>query len=140
MTRKQTFLGLGLLLLVCLAIGVAWTLRTEPPTANPWWAGKDAKVRIEVWEPGKEMATFAATFPKGTVDAMVALGMKAKIEVGHYDVDMREHWRKVQSLPPGEKLTIPDDEATIYIWIETPDMKAPPVRPGAAESTATFGT
>ena len=132
MSRKQTILAVGLFAFVCLAIGIIWTLRTEPPSANPWWAGKDAKVRVEVWEPGKEMATVAMTLPKKTVDTMVALNVKATIEMGHHEVDIREHWRHIQALPRGEKLTIRDKEATIFVWIETPDMKADSARAAGA--------
>lgn len=139
MSRKQTILGLAVLFLACLAIGVIWTLRTEPPSQNPWWAGKEAKVRMEVWEPGKDMATFGMTLPKKTVDGMVALGLKAVVQVGHYDVDFRKHWRAVQALPPGEKYKLSENDADIYIWIETPDVKPAPVVPGAAaaESSGT---
>jgi hypothetical protein len=122
-TRRQTILGLSIFAFLCLAAGIIWTLRTEPPSAHPWWAGKEAKVRIEVWEPGKDMPTVGMTLPKRTVDTMVALGMKGKIQAGHHSLDLREHWRKIQALPPGEKLKIEDYEATMYVWIETPDMK-----------------
>ena len=125
MTRRQTILALSIFFFVCLLIGVIWTLRTEPPSAHPWWAGKEAKVRIEVWEPGKDMPTVGMTLPKRTVDTMVALGMKGKIQAGRHSLDLREHWRKIQALPPGEKFKIEDYEATIYVWIETPDMKPP---------------
>lgn len=135
MTRRQTILGVTVFFLACLAIGVIWTLRTEPPSANPWWAGKDAKVRIEVWEPGRDMATVGMTFPKKNVDAMVALGVKAKIEVGRHHLDIRDHWRQVQSLPPGERLVLHEDDATIYVWIETPDMKPPPLGPAPQDTT-----
>lgn len=139
MTRRQTILGVTLFFLACLGIGIIWTLRTEPPSGTPWWAGKDAKVRIEVWEPGKDMATVGMTFPKKSVDAMVALGMKARIEVGDYDLDIRRHWKQVQALPPGERLTLRENDATIYVWIETADVKPPPIAPPtvAAESTGT---
>lgn len=134
MTRKQTILGVTALFLVCLGIGVLWTLRTQPPSVNPWWAGKDAKVRMEVWEPGKDMATFGMTLPKKTVDGMVALGMKATVKVGDYDLDFRRYWKQIQALPPGEKLTLHDRSSTMYVWIETPDVKAPPVVPAPADS------
>lgn len=140
MTRRQTILGVSILAAVCLAIGILWTLRTEPPSANPWWAGKEAKVRMEVWEPGKDMATFGMTLSKKSVDGMVALGLKTVVQVGHYDIDFRRYWRQVQALPPGERLKVPtDDGSTTYVWIETPDVKAPPLHPAAAaaESTGT---
>jgi hypothetical protein len=135
-TRNQTILGVTLLFLACLGLGVIWTLRTEPPSAHPWWAGKDAKVRVEAWEPGKDMATFAMTMPKKTIDTMMALGMKAKMQVGSYDLNLRDYWRQIQALPPGQRLTLHDQGATIYVWIETPDVKPPPVVPAVAESTA----
>ena len=128
MTRKQTLLGVGILAAVCLAIGIVWTLRTAPPSANPWWAGKDAKVRVEVWEPGKDMATVGMTLPKKTVDTMVAFGMKATISAGDHKLDLRDHWKQVQALPKGEKLVIHDREGTLYVWIETPDMRADSTR------------
>lgn len=136
MTRRQTILGVTVLFLACLAIGVIWTLRTEPPSANPWWAGKNATVRIEVWKPGHDMATFGMTLPKKNVDTMVALGMKAKIEVGDYDLDLRRHWKEVQAIPPGERYVLREGEATIYVWIETPDVKLPPITPAPADTIA----
>jgi len=136
MTRRQTALGLSLFFLACLAIGIIWTMRTEPPIAHPWWRGKDAKVRVEVWEPGKDMATVGMTLPKRTVDTMVGLGMKAKIEVGNYDVDLRHYWKQVQALPAGERLKIEDQGATIYVWIETADVKPAPLPPLSADSAA----
>lgn len=137
MTRRQTIVGIAIFSLACLALGVIWTLRTEPPSAHPWWAGKDPKVRVEVWEPGKDMATVGMTLPKKSVDTMVALGMKAKIQVGDHSLDLRQHWKRIQALPRGQKLTLEDDGATMYIWIETSDMKPPPdstARSGAAGS------
>lgn len=125
MTRRQTILALSIFFFACLAIGVIWTLRTEPPSAHPWWAGKEAKVRIEVWEPGKDIPTVGMTLPKRTVDTMVALGMKGKIQAGNHSLDLREHWKQIQSLPPGEKFKITDYEATMFVWIETPDVKPP---------------
>jgi len=134
-TRKQTILGVALLFLACLAIGVVWTLRTEPPSANPWWAGKDAKVRMEVWEPGKDMATFAMTLPKSAVDGMVALGMRTVVQIGHYDMDFRHYWREIQALPPGQRLHLAtEDGSTTYVWIETPDVKLPPIRSASVDS------
>jgi hypothetical protein len=140
-TRKQTILGVTLFSLACLAIGVIWTLRTEPPSAHPWWAGKDAKVRMEVWEPGKDMATFGMTLPKKSVDGMVALGLKTVVRVGNYDMDFRRYWKQVQALPPGEKLRLPtEDGSTTYVWIETPDVKPPAVRQPAAAPPESVGT
>ena len=50
MTRKQTIILVSLLAFVSLAIGVIWTLRTDPPSHRTWWAGKNPYVRVEVWE------------------------------------------------------------------------------------------
>ena len=66
---------------------------------------------------------------------MVAIGMRAQIKVGDYSVDLRHHWRQVQALPPGERLTLEQDGATMYVWIETPDVKPPPIVPQAAADT-----
>jgi hypothetical protein len=140
MTRKQTILGIAILSAACLAIGIIWTIRTEPPSGHPWWAGKDAKVRMEVWEPGKDMATVAMTLPKKTVDTMVALGMKAKMQVGEHELDIRRYWKRIQALPPGEKLRLEDEDGTLYVWIETPDVKAPPVTPIPTDSARAVGT
>ena len=136
MTRRQTILALSIFAFACLAIGVIWTLRTEPPSGHPWWAGKEAKVRFEVWEPGKDMPTVGMTLPKRTVDTMVALGMKGKIQAGNHSLDLREHWKQIQALPPGQKLRIEDDEATIYVWIETPDVKPPAGTPSDTAATS----
>jgi hypothetical protein len=122
-TRRQTIIGVSVFALLCLAIGIVWTLRTEPPSAHPWWAGKEAKVKIEVWEPGKDMPTVAMTLPKRTIDTMIALGMRSRIEVGHQSLDFRKYWRQIQSQPPGAKTQIQEEEATILVWIETPDSK-----------------
>jgi hypothetical protein len=140
-TRRQTILAVSIFAFLCLAAGIIWTLRTEPPSAHPWWAGKDAKVRIEVWEPGKDMPTVGMTLPKRTVDTMVALGMKGKIQAGNHSLDLREHWKRIQALPPGEKLKIEDNEATMYVWIETPDSKPPSGIPpdSVSDSTAVSG-
>ena len=129
MTRRQTIVGITIFSVVCLAIGVIWTLRTQPPSGSPWWAGKDPKVRFEVWEPGKDMATVGMTLPKKSVDTMVALGMKAKIQVGDYSLDIQQHWKRIQALPPGQRLALQDDGATLYAWIETSDVKPAPVTP-----------
>lgn len=135
MTRKQTIIGVAAFSLICLGIGIIWTLRTEPPPGNPWWAGKPAKVRVEVWEPGRTMATVGMTLPKKSVDTMMALGVRSTIEVGHRELDFRKHWREVQSLPPGERMKLRDGDATIYVWIETDDVKPPPITPEAVDST-----
>jgi hypothetical protein len=130
LSRKKTILVVSLFALSCLAIGTIWTLRTEPPSLNPWWAGKDAKVRIEVWEEGKDMATVAMTLNKRTLDAMVAFGMSPTFEIDDGDkFQLKRVWKQVQSLPPGKRLQLREDEATIYIWIEAKGIKPPAIAP-----------
>ena len=116
--NRKFWLGVALLLLICLAIGIYWTARLDIPNPKPWWYGKDAVVRIEVWEPGKDMATFGMTMPKKTLDAMYGLRMKSTIEVDGNDIDLRSVWKDLQRLPRGEKLRFTEDENTIVMWIE----------------------
>src|SRR3989442_957133 len=61
---RRTVIWLGALVVVSLAIGVFWTIRLAPPSPSPWWWGKDPEFHVEVWEPGKELATVAMTVPK----------------------------------------------------------------------------
>ena len=117
MSRKF-WLGVGLLLLVCVLIGVYWTWRLDIPSPRPWWYGKDAVVRVEVWEPGKDMATFAMTMPKKTLDTMFGLGLKSSIEVEGRKIDLRSFWRDLQRLPKGEKLRFTEDGSLMVVWIE----------------------
>ena len=117
--RRNIFLLLGALLLLCLAIGMIWTARLDIPSPKPWWYGKPVIVRIEVWEPGNEMATFAMSMPKWSLDAMYALRLKGEIELNDdRKVDLRGIWKQLQRLPKGQKLKITDREATVYFSIE----------------------
>ena len=117
--RRNIFVLLGGLLLVCLAIGMIWTARLDIPSPKPWWYGKPVVVRIEVWEPGNEMATFAMSMPKWSLDAMYALRLKGEIELNDdRKVDLRGIWKQLQRLPKGQKLKITDREATVYFSIE----------------------
>lgn len=128
MSRKQTVLLVSLFALTCLAIGVVWTLRVDPPSLNPWWAGKNTRVRVEVWERGKDLATVGMTFKKKTLDAMIAFGMSPTIDV---DDDEKFHfkrvWKELQALPPRQRLVMRENDATVYMWIETDDVKPPPL-------------
>ena len=117
MTRKF-WLGVGLLLLISLVIGLYWTARLDIPNPKPWWYGKDTVVRVEVWEPGKDMATFAMTMPKKTLDAMYGLGMKSSIDVDGQDIDLRSIWKDLQRLPKGEKLRFAEEGNVVVMWIE----------------------
>ena len=117
--RRNIFVLLGGLLLFCLAIGIVWTARLDIPSPKPWWYGKPVVVRVEVWEPGHEMATFAMSMPKGPLDAMYALGIKTKIESDHgRDIDLRRIWKRLQRLPKGERLEVAEEGATVYFSIE----------------------
>jgi hypothetical protein len=121
MTRKfwiALLVGLGL----CLAVGIIWTIRLDVPSPTPWWYGKKAVVRVEVWEPGRDMATFAMTMPKGPLDAFYALGLKGTIDLDNgREVELNRVWKRLQRLPRGERLTFEEDDATISLWIEVPN-------------------
>jgi hypothetical protein len=124
---RKFWLAIVLGALVCLAIGVIWTIRLDVPSPQPWWYGKKVVVRVEVWEPGKDMATFAMTMPKGTLDAMYALGLKGDIEIDHgREIELKGIWKRLQRLPRGEKLTLEQNGATATIWIEEPNGERTP--------------
>jgi hypothetical protein len=138
MPRKA---GLWLLILavVSLAIGVVYTMRTAPPSPKPWWWTKNADFHVEVWEAGKEDATVAMTMPKKTVDALVAFGLKSSVSAGHHKVYLGEVRSQVERLPRGEWLTLHDNEATIYVWLDTKDSGTP-VRPPKPYGTGADST
>ena len=117
--QRKFWIALALGLLVCLGIGFYWTARLDIPSPRPWWYGKDAVVRVEVWEPGKDMATFAMTMPKKTLDTMHALGLKSTIglDSGH-TLKIQDLWGRIQRLPRGQRLHISEHDADLYIWIE----------------------
>lgn len=143
---RKFWLGVGLLLLICLAIGIYWTKRLDIPNPRPWWYGKDAVVRMEVWEPGKDMATFAMTMPKKTLDTMYALGVKSTIEVEGRHIQLRSIWKDLQRLPKGEKLRFTEEGSVMVMWIEerggggaSDPGGAPPTDPPAPADTAGAG-
>ena len=120
--RWKSLLVIALGIVICLAIGFIWTIRLDVPSPQPWWYGKKAVVHVEVWEPGKDMATIAMTLPKGPLDAMYALGLKGSIDINDgRAIELKEVWKRLQRLPRGEKLTIEQDGATATMWIETQD-------------------
>ena len=136
--RRNVFLLLGLLLLISLAIGIAWTARLDIPNPKPWWYGKPVVVRAEVWEPGRDMATFAMSIPKGPLDTMYALGIKATIELDHHrEIQLRRVWKDLQRLPKGERLKLEEEGATVYFWIE--EKGAAGSAAGAAEPDSGTG-
>jgi hypothetical protein len=123
--QRKFWIALALGLLVCLGIGYYWTARLDIPSPKPWWYGKDTVVRVEVWEPGKDMATFAMTMPKKTLDTMHALSLKSTIELdsGH-TLKIHDLWAQIQRLPYGQRLHISEHDADVYIWIEEKGAKA----------------
>jgi len=118
MPSRRAGLWIMALVVVSLAIGVFWTIRTAPPSPTPWWWGKDPDFHIEVWEPGKEMATVAMTMPKKTVDTMFAFGLKSSVSAGRHKVYLNEIRSQVERLPRGQRLTIHQDSATVYVWLD----------------------
>ncbi len=124
---RKFWLAIVLGALVCLAIGVIWTIRLDVPNPQPWWYGKKVVVRLEVWEPGKDMATFAMTMPKGPLDAMYVLGLKGNININHgRGIELKGIWKRLQRLPRGEKLTLEQEGATVTMWIEEPNEERAP--------------
>ena len=116
--RRSAAIWIGALVVVSLAIGVFWTIRTAPPSPAPWWVGKDTDFHVEIYEPGKSIATVAMTMPKRTVDAMYAFGMKSVISTDHHKVYLNQIRNQVERLPQGQKLTLHEDGATIYVWLD----------------------
>jgi hypothetical protein len=117
--RRKFWIAIAVGALLCLALGVIWSIRLDVPSPTPWWYGKKAVVHLEVWEPGKDMATFAMTLPKGPLDAMYALGFKASIDLdGGRKVELKRVWKQLQRLPRGEKLSFEEEGARVDIWID----------------------
>ena len=137
---RKFWLGVGLLLLICLAIGIYWTNRLDIPNPKPWWYGKDVVVRMEVWEPGRDMATFGMTMPKKTLDAMYAMGVKSTIDVDGRDIHLRTIWKDLQRLPKGEKLRVTEEDAVMVIWIEERGAGIPSAPPDSPAEADTLGT
>jgi len=118
---KRFWIAVAAGAVLCLAAGIIWTIRLDVPSPTPWWYGKKAVVRAEVWEPGRDMATFAMTMPKGPLDAFYALGLKGSIDLDDgREIELNRVWKRLQRLPRGEKLTFEEDGASIYLWIEAP--------------------
>ena len=117
--NRKFWIALALGLLVCLGIGFLWTARLDIPNPKPWWYGKDTVVRVEVWEPGKDMATVAVTMPKKALDIMHALNFKSEIGLAHdYSININDLWGQIQRLPKGERLHMAEEKADVYVWIE----------------------
>jgi hypothetical protein len=118
MSRAARLLLLGAFVLALL-ISLFFYQRINAPKGGGWWAGKNAVVRIQFWEPGKDMPTVSMTLPKKTLDRMVAIGIPSEISVGdRRDIDFRTFWQDLQRLPRGEKLRFEESDGTVLIWIE----------------------
>jgi len=136
--NRKFWIALALGLLICLGIGYWWTARLEIPNPKPWWYGKSAVVRVQVWEPGKDMATVSMTMPKKAVDWAHALNVKSDVEIGsdrHFNIN--DVWGQVQRLPKGEKLHIHDYEGDVYVWIEEKETPADSTWRPSTDSTGT---
>jgi hypothetical protein len=119
--RRNTALIVLGFAVFCLTLAYWWSIRIGLPLTGekPWWYGKNAYVRMQVIEPGRDLATVSMRLPKGLLDTMVALETEAKISVGDLHViRFRDIWKDLQRLPQGQKLKIEVEEATILVWIE----------------------
>ena len=117
--NRKFWIALALGLLVCIGIGYAWTARLDIPNPKPWWYGKDTVVRVEVWEPGKDMATVGVTMPKKALDYMHVFDLKSDVGIGQdRHIDLNELWGQIQRLPKGHRLHLAEEEADVYVWIE----------------------
>jgi hypothetical protein len=123
---RKFLLAIVLGAFVCLAIGIIPDARLDVPLPSRGGT-EEAVVHLEVWEPGKDMATFAMTLPKGPLDAMYALGLKGSINLNHgREIELKGIWKRLQRLPRGEKLTIEQEGGTATMWIEVPDGERTP--------------
>jgi len=129
---RKFWIAIAIGALVCLALGFIWTARLDMPSPPPWWYGKNAVLRFEVWEPGKDMATAAGTIPKGPLDVMYVFGLKASVETDFrgssgnslHKVELKPIWKRLQRLPKGEKLSLQEGDARVDLWIDTKEPTA----------------
>jgi len=111
--------------------------RIDAPREGAWWAGKETVVRVQVWEPGKDMPTVSMTLPKKTLDKMVVFGVPSEISIGDSrKIEFRTFWHDLQRLPPGEKLRFEESDGTVLIWMEERGKKGE----GGGGSPADSGT
>ena len=78
---RRAGLWIAALVVVSLAIGVFWTIRTAPPSPAPWWWGKNPDFHVEVWEPGKEMATVAMPISRHAAMMRTAISPRLAIRI-----------------------------------------------------------
>jgi len=125
----------AVLLLIGLGIGIFWTARLDVPKPTPWWYGKKTIVRAEVWEPGKDIATFSMTMPKQALDFLYVFGLRSKIDMDGHVFSLDRTWKQIQRLPRGQKLHFQQDGATLSMWIQEPGEKMPPDSASTAGAT-----
>jgi hypothetical protein len=126
MSRTALYVVLGAFVLAAV-IAVVVNQRLDYPKERPWWAGRDPVVRLQAWEPGKDMPTVSMTIPKRTLDRMVALGFPPTITIGEgNELKFVSVWHDLQRLPRGQKLRFHDTEATVFLWIEPRGEPMPP--------------
>src|SRR5262245_9205751 len=113
---RHLFILVAVLLLIGLGIGIFWTARLDVPKPTPWWYGKKTVVRAEVWEPGKDMATFSMTMPKQAIDFLYVFGLKSEIELDNHIVSFGQFYKQIQRLPRGQRLHLQEDGATLSMW------------------------
>ncbi|MGE5176365.1 MAG: hypothetical protein ACM3JJ_08320 [Hyphomicrobiales bacterium] len=122
MPRKKTILAVSLFAAVCLGIGILWTVWIDGPLRAAAKTPAQAKLHIEVWEPGKDMATVSMTVPKRHFDTMIAFGLDPKIVVDHLgEIKMKDLVRQVDALPPGKRLEVDDRGGRMYVWVDLGD-------------------
>ncbi|HEX7077972.1 MAG TPA: hypothetical protein VF363_06090 [Candidatus Eisenbacteria bacterium] len=128
MSRKQTILALSLFAVGCLTIGTLWTVWVDVPLSIAARTPKSAKLRIEVWEPGRDMATVSMSLPKRPIDTMLAFGISPKINIDDVGArfELRQLVRDAQALPPGRRLVYRDRDATMYVWVESAPIAPAP--------------
>lgn len=129
--RRQAFLLIGIVLLIGLVIGFLWSSRLDAPR-DAWWQGKNVYVHVEVWEPGREIATLGMTVPKSVLDFLRGAGLPTAISIGDDGGSMRvefdDFWKRLQRLKEGERLTYEENDATIQIWMDRNERRIPPHR------------
>ena len=113
---RLLLVGAGVL---ALLIGLLVSRRLDAPMKGAWWRGKNTVVRVQVWEPGKDLPTVSMTLPKKTLDRMVGFGVPSEISVGDSrKIEFKSFWHDLQRLPKGQKMRFEEDSTTVLIWIE----------------------
>lgn len=120
MSRKKTIIAVSLFVAGCLAVGTLWTLWVDVPLRVAAKTPRSAKLRIEVWEPGHDMATVSMSLPKRPIDTMLAFGFDPKVSIDDRGAfKLKQLIRDAQALPPGKRLEYHDRDATMFVWIDS---------------------